>query len=101
MSYKSSKAGGVALYCRSFLEYEIVDILSMVSNCIEMVFVKIFTARKNYLVGSIHRSPSFLLISLIEEFGFVLQTTATDHKKTSRYYLWRYEYKPFKRRLQR
>ena len=80
MSRKSSKAGGVALYCRSFLESEIVDNLSMVSDCIEMVFVKIFAAGKNYLVGSIYRSPSFPLISFIEEFGFVLQTIATDYK---------------------
>ena len=70
----------LALYCRTFLESEVVDTLTMVSNCIKIVFGKIFITGHKYLVGSIYRSLSFPLISFIEEFGFVLQTTAADYK---------------------
>ena len=55
----------------------------VVSDCIEMMFVKIVPGGQKYLIGSIYRSPYFPLMSFIEKFGSVLQTITTDHKNVS------------------
>ena len=75
-----SKAGRVLIYCKNYISADIVDCLSCTLPHIELIFIKFSIGAKNYLVGSVYRSPSSILSDFHSELERIFQIIQADFR---------------------
>lgn len=63
---RASRGGGVGLYLKSYLKYEILQASS--SKELEQLWVKIYVRKKSILIGVVYRPPDGNLINFLNDF---------------------------------
>ena len=64
---EGKRGGGVTIFCKKYIKFEIVNSISSISSSLEKVFIETTIDNKKYLIGSIYRPPQSKIIDSFTE----------------------------------
>ena len=64
---EGKRGGGVTIFCKKYIKFEIINSISSISNSLEKVFIETTIDNKKYLIGCIYRPPQSKIIDSFTE----------------------------------